>query len=146
MELRKVLENNKNHLITVVIDIVRWSQAKTLWSSNAPDSDNFFAWQILRLRRDTNKAMFPALTKLFLGTISFFSAPYEMVYAFNIGNLKSLKLHRCICTEEFFLAAVESGQEIRLNSLEIVIRSSYAEVEYDVEWLVGFLGRFEGLR
>ncbi|PVH67571.1 hypothetical protein DL98DRAFT_600354 [Cadophora sp. DSE1049] len=61
--------------------------------------------------------MFPALETLSLSAISLENA--EKAYALNFSGLSSLKLRHCSGSEEFLTAVIDSGQTIRLSSLEV---------------------------
>jgi hypothetical protein len=142
--LRCALQANSTHLTELELDFINWTKANSSWSFDHGRSKNFFARRILRLSTDQNEIKFPALRVLSLSKVSLRSAITEMMYAFNFSWLRSLKLRFCPGAEEFLIRVIDSGQTVRLTSLEF--QADIEEEHRDISDTVStFLEAFEGL-
>ncbi|KAL5322929.1 hypothetical protein ACEPPN_010909 [Leptodophora sp. 'Broadleaf-Isolate-01'] len=131
--LSRALKNNSEHLRELRLDFANWSEED--WDED--DSGNSFASQVLKLPAGQFEIMFPALETLSLSAISLENA--EKAYALNFSGLSSLKLRHCSGSEEFLTAVIDSGQTIRLSSLEVVCGLSDNDID-----MCGTLSMFLG--
>jgi len=144
--LGSVLQTNSAHLRELRLDFVYWTEADDSWFTyrgrlEGHHSENFFAWEVLKLSAGEVVVKFPALETLLLSGVSFNSAAPEMFYAFNLSRLRSLTLRNCPGSDDFIKGAIELGQAIRLISLEV-----QAGFDFDMlDALSTFLGAFGGL-
>ena len=103
--------------------------------------NNFLAWKVLQLQPRTDLVVFPNLTELCLSNISFEGAVVELVSAFNMNMLRSLKLENCRSCTEFLLALADSPKGIRLK----VFHLSMDDRKEERRPIETFLDAFEGL-
>ena len=104
-------------------------------------TNNFLAWKVLRLQPRTDLVVFPTLTELSLSNISFEGAVTELVSAFNVDMLKSLKLQNCRSCTEFLLTLADSPKGMRLK----VFHLSMDDRKEERRPIETFLEAFEGL-
>ena len=165
-DLQGVIECNAVHMQSFAIDVVDWNIAnhppkKKLLLSERHDDDedaagedaaegdpakklstnNFLAWNVLQLQPRTDLVVFPTLTALSLSNISFEGAATELVSAFNVDMLRSLKLQDCRSCAEFLLALADSPKSMRLK----VFHLSMDDRKEEKRPIETFLESFEGL-
>jgi hypothetical protein len=134
--LRVALETNSKHLTDLQLEYVNRPNGDFIEDddtdddiNNNEDEDtgdrgahhpNFFAREALGLKRSTatSEAVFPALTSLYLSFISLKNAEKALVHTLNISGLLHLKLRQCPAMEDFLRVITESGQMLKLLSLE----------------------------
>ena len=104
-------------------------------------TNNFLAWKVLQLQPRTDLVVFPTLTQLSLSNISFEGAVTELISAFNVDMLRSLKLQNCRWCTEFLLALTDSPKGIRLK----VFHLSMDDRKEEKRPIQTFLEAFEGL-
>ncbi|KAH6667391.1 hypothetical protein B0J14DRAFT_602141 [Halenospora varia] len=136
--LSRALKNNSEHLRELRLDFANWSEED--WDEDG--FGNSLASQVLKLSAGQFE-MFPALETLSLSAISLENA--EKAYALNFSGLSSLTLRYCSGSEEFLTAVIDSGQTIRLSSLEVVCSPSDIDIDM-CGTLSMFLGAFQGLK
>ena len=170
-DLRGVIACNAVHLQSFAIDVVDWdaanqpsrkSRKRMLLSEDdedpaeeesaaeetaeeetaeKPSTNNFLAWKVLRLQPRTDLVVFPTLTELSLSNISFEGAVTELVSAFNVDMLKSLKMESCEWCPEFLLALADSPKAMRLK----VFHLSMSDRREELRPIETFLEAFAGL-
>ena len=170
-DLRGVIECNAVHMLSFAIDVVDWNIAnyspkeKVLLSerhdddedsaeedaaeggsakedpTKKPSTNNFLARKVLQLQPRTNLVVFPTLTELSLSNISFESAVTELVSAFNVDMLRSLKLQSCRSCAKFLLALADSPKVMRLK----VFHLSMDDRKQEQRPIETFLEAFQGL-
>jgi hypothetical protein len=142
--LGSVLQTNSAHLTEIRLDFVDWTKAADSWEFwEGRRTENFFAWEVLKLSAGEVVVKFSALETLLLSNVSFDSAAPEMFYAFNLSRLRSLTLRKCPDTGDFLRGVIKLGQAVRLISLEV-----QADIDdgFDIPDAIStFLGAFEGL-
>jgi hypothetical protein len=134
--LRVALETNSKHLTDLQLEYVNRPNGDFTQDDdtdddidNNEDEDagdqreyqrNFFAREALGLKRSTatSEVIFPALTSLSLGFISLKNAEKALVHALNTSGLLHLTLRQCPGMEDFLRVITESGQTLKLLSLE----------------------------
>ena len=147
--LRDSLKANCSSLEDLTVDLIDWALAGDLWFTDrrrwdGDQSSNFFAKDILELETGDSKEILPSLGKLSLAAVSFETMVPELISAFNICKLRSLKLWNCPSSSGLLRELTKSGQVIRLTSFELVVDETEC-VDFDPEPLQGFLKRFQGL-
>jgi hypothetical protein len=138
--LRVALETNSKHLTDLQLEHINQPNGSFI-QDDATDDDtdddidsnededagdqrayqrNFFAREALGLKRSTAtpEVIFPALTSLSLGFISLKNAEKALVHMLNISGLLHLTLRQCPGMEDFLRVITESGQTLKLLSLE----------------------------
>ena len=171
-DLRSVIECNAVHMQSFAIDVVDWHTAnhpprkRVLLSerhdddedsaeedaaekdaskknpAKKPSTNNFLARKALQLQPKTNLVVFSTLTELSLSNISFEGAVTELVSAFNVDMLRSLKLQNCRSWPEFLLALADSPKGMRLRVFHLSM-DDRIEGKRSIET---FLEAFEGLK
>ncbi|KAH8679710.1 hypothetical protein BGZ60DRAFT_235687 [Tricladium varicosporioides] len=136
------MKNNSRHLTKLRLDFVNWSE-EDLEEYN--DSENFFTIHVLKLVAGPCEIMFPALATLSLSAVSLENAGKRLQHALNLSQLSSLTLRHCPGSEEFLNAVIDSGQTIRLSSLEVACGPYDNEVAI-CGALSTLLKSFQGLR
>lgn len=124
--LRDCLQAKSEHLDELELDLINWVEADDAWLTNygrrnGGRSENFFAWDTLKLAARESRITFPSLEALSLSALSLQSAMDELACAFNISGLRSLKLHNCPYSSALLEATVDSSQAIKPTSLELVV-------------------------
>jgi hypothetical protein len=157
MSLARFIENNVTGLVTLALDFVSWNKVEKTWRSyelrmggNVPQfSDNFFARKVLGIQPGGERGLFRSLKNLFLSSVSFGAAVPEMIYAFNLSNLKTLTLRNCPYSLELLKGIVKNAHSLRLKSFELVIglecRCFELEVAQQYDIVARVLKSFSGL-
>ncbi|KAM0801053.1 hypothetical protein BDR22DRAFT_962536 [Usnea florida] len=114
------------------------AKEETAWK---PSINNFLAWKVLHLQPRTDLVVFPTLTELSLSHISFEGAITELISAFNVDMLRSLKLESCGWCPEFLLALADSPKRMRLK----VFHLSMSDWKEELRPIETFLEAFAGL-
>ena len=137
------------------IDLLDWWDAQWNWCANKNDlqlwikDHNFFRGSVLELPSGSTDLLFPSLKSLSLSNLHFDDASLEMAHAFNISRLHHLSLRNCPNTGSLLRKVVESGEPIKLRSLELVVRlnrvgSPMGEMKEE-DQIASFLSSFQGL-
>jgi hypothetical protein len=156
--LSEFVKADRRALTTLQLDFVDWIRVEAAWNDHQrvtrkgspPGPENFFARDVLHVHGGHEKTMFPSLTTLELSAVSFASAEPEMMHAFNIRNLRRLKLWNCPSSLVLLNKIVDRAQTPRLRSFELVLDldcvRSHLELEGEMELPVArFLHAFHGL-
>lgn len=161
-DLRIVIECNAVHMQSLAIDVIDWNAAnhrprkKVLLGERHDDDEdpaeedpaersstnNFLAWKVLQLQPRTNLVVFPTLTELSLSNISFEGAVTELVSAFNVDMLRSLKLQNCRLCTDFLLALADSPKGLMLKKFHLSMDDRKEDKKRPIET---FLLAFQGL-
>ena len=167
-DLRSVIECNAVHMQSFAIDVVDWNTAnhppwkKVLLGKRDDDDEdsaeegpaeedpaeesstnNFLAWKVLQVQPRTSFVVFPILTELCLSNISFEGVAAELVFAFNVNTLKTLKLQNCRSCTDFLLALADSPKGMRLKVFHLSMDDR--QQEEGKRPIETFLEAFEGL-
>lgn len=146
--LRRALKNNSKHLRKLRLDFVNWSEEDSEEDSDEyeyGDSGSFFTSQVLQLSAHQDKMMLPALETLSLSAVSLKNAGKKLAHALDFSRLSSLILPHCPGSEEFLNAVIDSGQTIRLSSLEVTCGLDDNDVAL-CGALLALLKSFQGLK
>lgn len=123
----------------VVIDGVRVRRGR-------PDRSPSFTEKILPHKTNGVVRQFKSLKSLALSAFEFEEATRQISRAFNIINLRSLKLHSCPGILTFLSTIVDAGLVLRLKSLELIMQDEAVERDGSLESpLISFLQSFQGL-
>jgi hypothetical protein len=157
--LGKFVNANAKGIKTLSLDLVDWEKAENTWYDfqramlgGFPDHpDNFFARKVLEVQRGEENILFQSLNSLLLSAVSFELAEPEMMYAFNMCNLSTLRLWNCPSCLILLEDLIGMAKNIRLKSFELVIDptclASHTELgereEGDI--VARFLNAFHGL-
>lgn len=149
---------DRRALTILQLDFINWVRVEKTWNDyqraifnrSILGSDNFFARDVLHIHGGNGKVIFPSLITLELSAVSFASAEPEMMYAFNICNLRRLKLWNCPSSLVLLDKIVDRAQIPRLKSFELVLDldcvHSHLGLEGEIELSVArFLHAFQGL-
>ena len=101
---------------------------------------NFLARKVLRLQPKTDLVVFQTLTELSLSNISFEGAVSDLVSAFNVDMLRSLKLQSCRSCAEFLLALADSPKGMRLKVFHLSMDDRMGEKRPIETFLEAFKG------
>ena len=129
LALHDALQANRKSLEELSLDLIVCSE-----------DNNAFVLEVFKPVKSRGITLL--LKALSLSAFSFHSITYEMIHAFNLGNLRSLKLLRCPDSLSFLEAVVASCHAIRLTSFELVLGSETPETPHALQI---FLQAFKGL-
>lgn len=118
-----------------------WFADRARWDSGC--SLIFFAQDIPELKAGGSKKILPCLRKLSLAAVSSETMTPELIIAFNIGALKSLKLWNCLGSSELPERLDKSRQAIRLMSFEFT-DDNMDYIDFETEPIIEFLEHFQG--
>lgn len=156
--LSQFVKADRRALTTLQLDFVNWVRAEKAWNDHRrathtrlpPGPGNFFARDILHIHSRNENPIFPSLTTLELGAVSFVSAAPEMIHAFNMHNLTRLNLWNCPFSLFLLNKIVDTAQTPRLKSFELAVDidcvHSHLGLEGQMELPIArFLCAFDGL-
>ena len=141
--LQETFQGTSNQLQELELDLINWYTVEDDLQSDDPDG--FFVRQVFGLCCDDTRQIFPSLRILSLSAVSFTSMEKEMLHAFNLPLLLSLKLRYCPSWDKFLQLAIRSREQINLKSLEIQWSLEYDIEDEDEAAILDFLEAFEGL-
>lgn len=120
-DLQRIFQNHAKHLDSIELDIVDWgaSDEHVDQHGDVDEDAHFLAFEILQLEMGSTKIVFPSLRRLCLSNIDFYPAVSELLYAFNLTNLRTLAIRNCANTFQFLYVITDICPQIRLKSLEI---------------------------
>lgn len=145
--LRVLLAANCNILETLNLDFIEWDLVNTPCSRKLMHDDpGVFVSQILPLVPGPSINSFAVLTTLSLSAVCLPIHLETIASAFDFGQLRTLKLHRCKNTYLLLRAIIEAGQSIKLESLDLVMDDFAAEQDLGGSSLTAFLRSFDCLR
>jgi hypothetical protein len=110
----------------------------------SPDGVNPFVKYVLRKEPGSRYKLFPALRKLTLFSVYLDNGVEDIVSAFSIPQLRSLKLQDCFGTNHMLDFLATHSEEVHLTSFELNF-SGYVLDQYEMSPLVKFLQSFQGL-
>jgi hypothetical protein len=128
-----------------------WHSAESDWANGFGQGikpDNFFAQGVLGVQYGEKTKLLPSLHTLALSGVSFQSMEVEMTYALNVVRLHTLKLWNCPGSLGLLQVIIDSGQVVRLKSLELTsccFSYRHEPVDRAAEIVAGFLRGFQGL-
>lgn len=148
--LRDVLSINSKHLEALAIDLMDWWDAQWNWCDDDGElqhwikSHNFFTERVLELALGETNVRFPSLRSLSLSFLRLEDASFEISHAFDITRLRALNLRNCSNAGSLLSKWVDSGNPIKLSSLELVVQSRSIEDDDDGR-IISFISSFKGL-
>lgn len=145
--LRVFLAANCNVLEALDLDFIHWGLVNTT-RLTGPMHDNLIAFvsQMLSLTSGPSTNSFPALTTLSISALCMPRNFEATALAFNFGQLRILKVHRCADSHRLLRAIVQSGQSLKLESLDLVMNDFAAEQDLGGSSLTAFLRSFSSLQ
>ena len=145
--LRVLLAAKCNILETLKLDFVYWDLVNSACNTGLMNDDpGTFVWQMIPLTPDPSTNSFPALTTLSLSAVCLPINLEAPTLAFDFGNLRALKINRCKNTHLLLRAIVQTGQSLKLESLDLVMDDFAAEQDLGCSSLTAFLRSFHCLR
>lgn len=148
-------------LKSITLDLVDWWKAERSWHDHQsailggypPGRENFFARRVLGVHPEEETVLFKSLESLSLFAVSFGFAESGFIQAFNMNNLRSLKLWNCPSSLTMLDGHFGENGNLNLTSFELVMDTtclgSYMGVsEEDEEGgkTVNFINGFCGLK
>lgn len=130
--VRECIQVHGHQIQSLTIDILFWDRAERIWADGFRKQiyqhvripDNFFAQRVLNVQPGDQRIVFPSLKSLHLSAVSFYHTGMEMIYAFNIEHLKSLKLRNCPGSLDWLQLIFDYGKTMKLKSLELALNRS----------------------
>lgn len=150
--LRLLLAANRTILETLELDFIVWHEMRAASGTGTwrvaleRDLPGFFTTYVLPLSPDPSINSFPALTTLSLTAVCFPKNPAATFPAFDFGQLRALKLHRCKNAHRLLRTVVEASQALKLESLDLVMDDVAGKEDLGVSSLTAFLQSFNSLR
>ncbi|KAJ5716640.1 hypothetical protein N7493_008551 [Penicillium malachiteum] len=89
---------------------------------------NFTAQKVFNLERGSQRVIFDSLENLHLSSVSFANMGLEMLYAFNVEKLTSLRLRRCESSLKWLQEILKSGKAMSLKSFEFALSTSHQDI------------------
>jgi hypothetical protein len=129
VSVRECIKVHGHQIQSLTLDLLIWDRAEMIWADGLRSQtlrrtripDNFFAERVLNVHHGLQKLVFSSLEHLHLSAVSFCHATMEMLHAFNMENLKSLKLRNCPGSLDCLRMALNSGMPTKLTSLELAL-------------------------
>lgn len=123
--LRNCLWENYHNLESLELEFFDFAETKRRWAAGStPDAapGNFFARDILLIQQNALQTRFPKLHTLSLGTFNWEGHTAELAWAFNVADLRTLRLFNCSETDVLFArvynACESSGIRLKLTTFE----------------------------
>lgn len=138
--VEKCIRSYGHQIQSLTLDLLTWLRAEKIWSDGffqqnpeiRATPDNFFSQRVLNVQPHDKKILFSSLKHLHLSAVSFEHTGMEMAYAFNVGQLKSLKLRNCPGGLNWLRVILKTPMKLRsfefaldLNSLQ---RDAYLHI------------------
>ncbi|KAJ5737792.1 uncharacterized protein N7483_002917 [Penicillium malachiteum] len=99
---------------------------------------NFFAERVINVNPGDRRLVFDSLENLDLTAVwCFYGMGYELIHAFNIENLKSLRLRRCPGSLRWLRKILKSGKSMSLKSFEFSSHTQSEELLHELKYLGG---------
>ncbi|QSS64918.1 hypothetical protein I7I51_01993 [Histoplasma capsulatum] len=156
--IAKCIAVRGHQIESLSLDLVFWNRAEMIWidvfseriQQRTRVPDNFFAHTVLGIQPGVHKQSLPHLKFLALSSVSFHHAGMEMLDAFNVERLQSLKLCNCPGTLDWLQLVIASEMVMNLKSFELVFNSGTSDLRLDSverlsETVGGFIRRLRGL-
>ena len=148
--LRTVLTANREILRALELDFIYWGAVSGACHEQDPGSalkdEDVLPQYILPLSPNLMTSGFVALTSISLSAVTLSSDPEATISAFDFGQLRSLKLHRCPYTLRLLSAIARAGLPIQLEVLDVVIEDTKCTEDRESSGLNAFLQSFNSLR
>ncbi|PLB43542.1 hypothetical protein P170DRAFT_55757 [Aspergillus steynii IBT 23096] len=125
--VRQCVRAHGHQIQSLTLDLLTWDRAEDIWAygyrqqspQRTPIPDNFFSQRVLNIQLRDKTVIFSSLESLHLSGVSFYHTGMEMAYAFNVGQLKSLKLRNCPGSFEWVGMILE--KPMKLKSFELAL-------------------------
>lgn len=148
--LRTILTANCEILRVLELDFIYWDAIRRTWTEHDPTlalkGDDIFNQYILPLSPSLITSGFLALTNLSLTAVTLPSDPEASISAFDFGQLRSLRLHRCPHTPRLLRAIARARLPIKLEVLDVVMNDTKCAADGGYSSLNAFLRSFDSLR
>ena len=145
--MRVFLAANKKILEKLELDFIDWSLVNRACETKLPDDDSHvFSKHVLPLSGNPSTNVFPALTTLLLSAVCLPTNPEATVSAFDLSQLRSLRLHRCLNTHLLLRAIVQGALSLKLESFDCVMDDFAENIDWGGSALNAFLRSFSSLR
>ncbi|PKY03508.1 hypothetical protein P168DRAFT_163823 [Aspergillus campestris IBT 28561] len=125
--VRQCIKAHGHQIKSLTLDLLTWIRAEKIWADGfcqrmpqpIKTPDNFFSQSVLDIYPRDQKIIFLALEDLHLSAVSFYHTGMEMVHAFHIERLKSLRLRNCPGSLGWLRMILNSGKSTKLKTLEL---------------------------
>ncbi|KAL9071326.1 MAG: hypothetical protein Q9161_004342 [Pseudevernia consocians] len=148
--LRTILKANCEILRVLELDFIYWDAVRRAWTEQDPNlmlkDEDILNEYILPLSPVLMTSGFVALTNLSLTAVTLSSDPEATISAFDFGQLRSLRLHRCPHTPRLLCAIARAGLPIKLEVLDVVMEDTERTDDWEHSSLNAFLRSFDSLR
>ena len=145
--LRVFLAANKKILEMLELDFIDWSLVNRACETELPDDDpHVFSEHFLPLSENPMTNAFPTLTILLLSAVCLPTNPDATVSAFDLSQLRALRLHRCLNTHLLLRAIVQGALSLKLESFDCVMDDFTEKIDLGGSSLNAFLRSFNSLR
>ena len=151
--IAKWIRTRGEQIRSLTLDLVFWESAERIWNRGNmqnPMPDNFFASTVLGIGPGVHTKSMSSLEHLSLFSLSFHYEGNEMIRAFNVERLQTLKLCNCPGSLVWLDLIVNSNKEMRLKCFEFIFNAGCADLIGDrleniTETITGFIRRLQGL-
>ena len=133
--MRSVLTANCEILRVLELDFIYWGEVCDACNEQDPSlalkDEDILNQHILRLSPNRMTSGFVALTNLSLTAVTLSSDPEATISAFDFGQLRSLKLHRCPHTPRLLSAIARAGLPIQLEVSDVVMEDTKCTEDWE---------------